>query len=276
MSSKGTVVAMGLPASGKTTFLAALWHQLESAELSTAFTTDRLPSDREYLNGIREKWLGFEEIPRTSVGTERSLLMHLQHVETLAHLELLIPDVAGERFAAQWHDRRISRRDLEYLQTSLGLLLFMHCRQISAPHVLSSKAPDGPTGNESIDWSTHLAPTQVQLVDLLQTALDARQRKRTLRVAIIVSAWDEVVESTTPPLWLERKVPLLDQFCRANCRELQAKVFGVSAIGGNLADKETLAMTSSPSSRVRVHMDTETVRDLTLPLEFITLDKNIA
>ena len=54
---------MGLPGSGKSTFLAALWHQLESTEIPTAFIAERLQPDREYLNKIREKWLEFEEIP---------------------------------------------------------------------------------------------------------------------------------------------------------------------------------------------------------------------
>ena len=58
---------------------------------------------------------------------------------------------------------------------------------------------------------------------------------------------------------------------RANGEVLSFEVFGVSAIGGSLADKETLALTPSPSSRVRVHVTSETLRDLTLPLEFLTI-----
>src|SRR3954469_5056688 len=77
MSSEQSVVMMGLPGSGKTTFLAALWHQLESAEIATAFTTDRLQRDREYLNRIRDAWIAFEEVPHTSAGIEQSALLHL-------------------------------------------------------------------------------------------------------------------------------------------------------------------------------------------------------
>ena len=95
-----------------------------------------------------------------------------------------------------------------------------------------------------------------------------------MRVAIIVSAWDEIAETITPPVWLERSLPLLDQFRLANTGMMCSEVFGVSAIGGSIADRERLALTSSPSARVRVHVRFETLRDLSLPLEFLTVGEN--
>jgi hypothetical protein len=107
-------------------------------------------------------------------------------------------------------------------------------------------------------------------VDLLQNALRIFAREREMRVAVVVSAWDEVDEQSSPAAWLERSLPMLDQFLRANVGELAYRVYGVSAIGGKLEDSERLALTPSPSSRVRVHIDSEMQRDLTLPLEFLT------
>ena len=68
---------LGLPGSGKTTFLAALWHQFESAEIETAFIAERLQPDREYLKSIREAWLACEEISHTSIGIEKSACGHV-------------------------------------------------------------------------------------------------------------------------------------------------------------------------------------------------------
>lgn len=272
MPSEGTVVVMGLPGAGKTTFLAALWHQLESAEIATAFTTTKLQPEREYLNKIREMWLGFEEIPRTTVGVERSVLLHLLHVRTRASFDLFIPDVAGETFAAQWFGRQIPLSYVEQLQSSFGLLLFVHCQQLTQVHrLISQSVSASPAGVIPAAWEPKMAPTQVQLVDLLQTALGVFERTRTMRVAIVVSAWDEIEERITPTSWLEKKMPLLDQFCRANVEALRSQVYGVSAIGGSLADKEALALMPSPSSRVRVYLGSDTLGDLTLPLEFLTV-----
>src|SRR5437868_5454727 len=130
MSSKGSIVMIGPPASGKTTFLAALWHQLESSEIRTAFTAERLQPDREFLNRIRQKWLEFEHIPRTPMGIEQSTTLHLRHIRSGAEFDLSIPDIVGEVFAAHWGDRRMRLAYLDQLRTSFGLLLFVHCRQI--------------------------------------------------------------------------------------------------------------------------------------------------
>jgi hypothetical protein len=271
MSSEGTVVMIGLPGSGKTTFLAALWHQLESGEIPTVFTAETLQEDREYLNKIREAWLGFEEIPRTPVGIERSALLHLRHVSTGSEYDLSIPNVAGETFATQWLGRQTPQNYIERLRASFGLILFVHCRQVVRPEIMTGATLGKSTSAaETVEWDPSLAPTQVQLVDLLQTALSVFERRRVMRVALVVSAWDEVEVPATPESWLERSLPLLSQFIRANGDVLSCRVFGVSAIGGKLENREALALTPSPSSRVRVHVDSETLRDLTLPLEFLT------
>ena len=271
MSSEGTIVTVGLPASGKTTFLAALWHQVESAEIPTAFTAERLQPDREYFNKIRGAWLAFEEIPRTPVGIERSALLHLRHTRTGTQFDLSIPDAAGERFADQWYSRRIPRNYVEQLRASFGLCLFVHPNNIVRAELTPATKPqEDSLRPDLVDWEPGLTPTQVRFVDLLQNALRIFAREREMRVAVVVSAWDEVDEQSSPAAWLERSLPMLDQFLRANVGELAYRVYGVSAIGGKLEDSERLALTPSPSSRVRVHIDSEMQRDLTLPLEFLT------
>lgn len=270
MRSKDTVVMIGLPGSGKTTFLAALWHQLESSEIPTAFVAEKLQPDREYLNAIRDTWLAFEEIPHTSVAIEQSALLHLRHVPSQAEFDLSIPDLAGERFAQQWLDRQLPREYVKQLQQSFGMLLFVHCRQIYRASMLPLQEPtSGP--HVMKEWDAAYAPTQVRLVDLLQSAQLMLERSRVLRVAMIISAWDEVAERTTPRSWLARRLPFLDQFLAANTEIIQSEVFGVSAIGGSLDERESLALTPSPSSRVRVQTESELSRDLTRPLEFLTI-----
>ena len=41
---------IGMPSSGKTTFLAALWHLITSGELDPSLTLERLEGDYYYLN----------------------------------------------------------------------------------------------------------------------------------------------------------------------------------------------------------------------------------
>jgi hypothetical protein len=274
MSSERTVVLVGLPGSGKTTFLAALWHQLESEEIQTAFTTDRLQPDREYLNGLRDAWLAFKEVPHTSAGIEQSALLHVRHVQTGKQFDLAIPDVAGETYRRQWLERQLPATYIHQLHHSFGVILFVHPEQVLHPALLDGATRDS-TGSEVLhEWEPALTPTQVRLVDLIQSALCVFDRSHVLRLALVVSAWDLVESPPTPEVWVERHLPLLDQFLRANTGRVMSQVFGASAIGGSLTETEMLARTPTPSSRVRLHISSENLRDLSRTIEFLTLGES--
>ena len=60
---------LGLPRSGKTTFLAALWHVIDAGEVATKLVLDKLVGDHVYLND-RSRWRRCEEVPRTSMAAE--------------------------------------------------------------------------------------------------------------------------------------------------------------------------------------------------------------
>src|SRR5271165_6669586 len=68
---------IGLPGTGKTTFLAALWHLIDAGEVSTRLVLDKLIGDHSYLNSIVEAWRRCEEVPRTSMAAEASVAVHL-------------------------------------------------------------------------------------------------------------------------------------------------------------------------------------------------------
>jgi hypothetical protein len=274
MSSEGSILMVGLPKAGKTTFLAALWHQLESAEIPMALTARELQPDREFLNKIREAWLSYEEVARTSIGIEKSTALHLRHVRTGQDFDLSIPDVAGEVFAMAWRERQIPATYVDQLKVSFGLIMFIHCRQVSSVQALPMVAPTEieTTGDPSSwDLDPGCTPTQVQLIDCLQFVLATVDESRPFRLAVVISAWDEVDAPAVPATWLERELPLLAQFLRANRVRMSFRTFGVSAIGGQLAEKEQLALISSPSMRPQVQVGAESVCDLSLPLEFITI-----
>ena len=59
-------VIIGLPASGKTTFLAALWHVIEADETECRLKLNRYEGDLKYLNAIAQAWRTFNKVPRTS------------------------------------------------------------------------------------------------------------------------------------------------------------------------------------------------------------------
>jgi hypothetical protein len=273
MVSSGGVVMLGLPGSGKTTFLAALWHQLESGEVPTAFIADRLQPDREHLNKIRDTWLALEEMSRSSLRVEQSALLHVRQQSTSALFDLLIPDIPGESFVRQWIDRRIPHLQAEQLQRAFGVMVFVHCREVESAERLEPRGERAAgVFREMAEWDPKHVPTQVRLVDLLQSAQEVSERD-CLRVAVIISAWDEVDEAVTPKGWLAAKMPLVDQFLRANEESMPFAVYGVSAIGGELVDRDALALLP-PSLRPRIQVNDAISTDLTLPVQFVVTGGN--
>jgi hypothetical protein len=183
---------------------------------------------------------------------------------------LAVPDIAGLHFANQWMSRALPAATLEQLQNCVGVILFVH------PTVTKPARKDTGDGDElesvGVPWDAAFAPTQVRLVDMLQAAV-TETLGPLLRVAIVISAWDTVAPGELPANWLKRELPLLDQFLAANWSSVSARVYGVSAIGGTLGEREALARIDSPSSRVRVAIGSEITSDLTLPLHFLLEDR---
>jgi hypothetical protein len=266
MPSDAAIAMIGLPGSGKTTYLAALWHQLEAAEIPTALTATKLQPDREYLNRIREAWLT-GDVPNVPLGIDKVAVLHVRHATNGAEYDITIPDVPGEDFSAHWIERRVPAGYLDQIKHSVGSLLFVHCERVQQARLISpSSTASDAASTEGVDWDRQLAPTQVQLVDLVQAAVEAHTPAAPLRIAAMVSAWDTLDRSITPPEWLERNLPLLAQFLRANAEVVKYTVFGVSVA----APKTSHALTPTPSDRVRLYIESDVSRDLTLPIEFLT------
>ena len=77
-SMPSSIVVCGLPGSGKTTFLAALWHLVQSKEANTVLTLESLVYGQyEYVNAIRERWLKGRQQTRT-VGDVRKVGIDLK------------------------------------------------------------------------------------------------------------------------------------------------------------------------------------------------------
>lgn len=280
---------IGLRGSGKTTFLAALWHLVEAGELPSALTAASLQPDREYLNGIRDGWLRLQEAGRTSVRSVQSLSLLLQDSATGELVDVSLPDLSGETLRLQWTMRRATTAYSERASNATGAFLFIHPKSIVRPariglvpsvestsDGIDGLLPDQPQHIESNSplpnaWVPDFAPTAVQLVDLLQVARNLRTAQGPFRLSVIISAWDVVRERVSPSAWLERRLPLLFQYLTANSSDFPFKAYGVSALGGDLSsDMQRLRLESTPSRRIRVLDDANAEHhDLSAPLRFL-------
>jgi hypothetical protein len=271
MSTFHTII--GMPVSGKTTFLAALWHLITSAELDPALLLDHLEGDVHYLNKIVEVWQRCERLPRTSVAEDNTIILHLKDKKTGAPITLNFTDLSGETFHYQFTNRVCTPEYLAGLNGEGGVLLFVNAdRPLQAITIMDAKSVLGDDAGEEqvVEWSPRFVSEQAQLVDLLQCLERAPFTGKRRRLAVIVSAWDVVTNYALPEAWLQTEMPLLAQFINTNRDYFFAQVYGVSAQGGDVESKRTELLEQLPSKRIRCVSPASDSSDITLPIRWLT------
>lgn len=280
-----SVVVIGLPESGKTTFLAALWHLITERDIDTRLRFHNLKDgDTSHLNEIAARWRDAKVQDRTAIGGNRLVSMNLKDAGDVP-VRVTFPDVPGEAYRRMWEDRDCEPEIVEILRAG-GVLLFIHADAITPPRwvvdeVAQSKALglDVSEGQE-VPWHPRMAPTQVQIVGLLQLLrtepLDVGPRK----LAIMLSAWDKAEgERLAPDAYLEAKLPLLAQYLRRGADGWTYQIHGLSAQGGDYdlvgpaaarrPEAEALRRLDQPSTRIRLVQSGPVTHDLTEPLAWL-------
>ncbi len=275
------LLLIGLPDSGKTTFLIALWHVVESGEVAGSLRLIELHGNLENLNTLRREWLACKPLPRTTKEAEKSESMRLGDPGGPQVAEVFFPHLSGESFREQFEERKCSREYYELAREAAGALVFVHPADVSEPvridaadrmmEGMGSAASSDGEGAEAVEaWSPSHTPTQVKLVELLQFHADMNHN-RPLRIGVIVSAWDLVVqERRNPRQWLAYHLPLFDQFLRANDHTFLSKVYGVSAQGGRIPEEsEMLLDKTRHADRIIIQDEDEVAHDLSRIVRWI-------
>src|SRR5437899_13104729 len=100
-----SIAVIGLPESGKTTFLAALWALIFAREVPTAMSFERIGRGNiSYLNRIAALWRNAEVQNHTEVGSEQNVVMNFNDRHGGA-IRLTFPDLSGESFQRLWEER---------------------------------------------------------------------------------------------------------------------------------------------------------------------------
>jgi hypothetical protein len=265
---------IGLPGSGKTTFLAALWHLLDADEVSSKFVLDKLVGDHAHLNTIVETWRKCEELPRTSIAAETKVSIHVKETMGGKKAILHFPDLSGESFKHQLASRLCTSDYIEGFEGSGGILLFVTAdRGSDGLTILEVDPPEEgiieqPESHR--EWTPEMVSVQVKLVDLLQFLQWVPFRRGNRRIAIVVSAWDVVdTPNIEPADWLQRELPLLHQFLIANHESFEFRVYGVSAQGGDESNHKDELILKIPSTRISCVGPETDPHDLTSPIAWL-------
>lgn len=267
-----SLVLMGMKGSGKTSYLAALWHLVESKEDDRTMIVPKLGPDRQYLNMIRNQWERFLPVERTSLQKPQSVSMTLSERGRSEAISIRIPDLSGEIYREQWEERHVRREFSSLAAEATGIMLFIHPTEITVSQLIEPNESTERQSTPELLWNPGMAPTQVKLVDILQSMKFLRNSEiQKVRLAIIISAWDLVVGEVLPEEWLSFKMPLLHQYLSSRIDYEDYRIYGVSALGGSLAnDIDALAKLGKSSDRIHIRSNgLKDSHDLTEPLRFL-------
>ena len=250
---------MGLQSTGKTSFLAALWYMVDQQEVSCALSLENLDGDRTYLNAICKAWMEYKAVARNQADTEKLASMTLKNKDG-TQIKLVFPDLSGESFFLQWSKRQLTVSYDQLMQQANGGILFVSSDKIDKPHRIDTVAllasevdetPEPPVVEppKFVPWDIEKAPTQVQLVELLQVIASREYFRPPFRLAVVLSAFDTVGAGVTPQDFITSQFPLLDQYLASNGALFDVRVFGISAQGGRYAKPDfTPAMILQPDA----------------------------
>lgn len=284
MSSKVHVSIVGLPSSGKTTMLAALWHMVREPGSSTALSFDGLSNGNyEHLNQLAKLWRFGKIQKRTLVTATRSVAMRLKNAAG-RQVEVSFPDLPGEEFAHMWERRELDKGTAGTLAAP-AIVLLVNGDTIRMPAwvvermTLAKQIGMVQPVVEPVEWSADLAPTQARVVDLLQMLMSGDLHVGDRRLALLISAWDRVEgEQLTPVELLASKLPLLDQYLRSRRDPWTWRVWGLSAQGGvyedpekdeSFAETDRLRELERPSDRIKIVDGNAVSTDITIPLQWL-------
>lgn len=284
MNANSNVVIIGLPGSGKTTLLAAIWHMVRESGSVTKLKFDGLSQGNyEHLNELAKRWRAGKRQERTQTNGAKVVVMRLR-TEQGRSVQLSFPDMPGEDFSGMWEKREVEQTIVDMLKFP-SVVLTINGDTIKFPAwiveqmaiVKGTKLPIDEA--RAVDWSAHLAPTQVQVVELLQFLMTDDLFIGPRRLSVLISAWDEVSgEELEPNEILKTKLPLLFQYLDTGRDPWTWKVWGISAQGGVYEDQgknehfvetDTLRDLDRASDRIKVVDGKSVSTDITLPLDWL-------
>ena len=243
MSIDRSALLVGLPGTGKTSYLAILFLAIME-ERACSIRLAEFDDDRVYINQVSQALIQCRKANRTETSESSGLGMAII-LPSGESARLLIPDYSGETWHAALEERSISAELAAQIVDATSVMLFVHVDEFTNdPPIFELNAiesaldADIATADEPHEMEpedgTNIESSQVQLIDLLQVVA-AFRRASAGRVSIVLSAFDCVI-GQTPSEWIETSAPLLHQFLVTNKSRLEVDVYGLSAQGGEFGD----------------------------------------
>ncbi len=235
-----SVLIIGKPHSGKTTFIAQLYARLDvnNAALKLYKSVENLSPIIEALSSLSKG----EEVKPTPTDKTTGITLPIQFGEDM--VDLFCPDYGGEQINNIIENREVDEKWKESIAQSENWMLFIRLTNLSTGFDLSNKTikPD-LVKSEPSTLDEYVISDQSAFIELLQIMLyakgqDAHYKNSKTKLTIVLTCWDEEKNGKTPRAKLEENLPLLLSFIESNWTNDKINIVGLSALGLDLKQPE--------------------------------------
>ena len=136
LRSANSCMFIGLPESGKSSFIGALWHVVLTGELNPSFLVTVQPSDRTYLNQLRSNFVNCVANDRTKLEGMKKIELNIKSAKTGAAVDFVFPDLDGEMYSSQFEYRQLTKEYAEGVASCQSLMLFINPDRIKKPYLI--------------------------------------------------------------------------------------------------------------------------------------------
>ena len=234
---------VGLPDSGKSTALAALWFSVKerSQACDWYLTNSDIPDNASRWSTLRDLWLQGKALMRT----EHKPSPEMMKLKLTSHdgghkLIITVPDIAGENFEKLYELGLFHKNHSKHLEKSEHLVFFVHVNDYNHPVVIHAphEQPEHTEQNESEnqEWKPSNMHSGSKIIAILRGIKQLRGGDFP-KITVVLTAWDLIPEKSSPKEILNQRFPLLAQYLRTN---LDFDLLGLSSQGCDYDDPESL------------------------------------
>lgn len=230
MTENDSILIIGHPASGKTTFIAQFLTRVKKRNSSIKLT--KIPENIKPISDAITRLANGEEPTTTSADENVELVLPLE-IDGIK-IDLVCPDYGGEQVNDITEFMEVDNKWGSLLKSSDRWILFVRPQEIMHEYDLSISSYEEIKIGKSTDFKSPGLSLQSKFIELLQALLYTKNKglkhiivKPTL--SITLTCWDELKTKKKPVQVLKEKLPMLLLFVETVWGKESFDVFGLSA-----------------------------------------------
>lgn len=230
MTASKSVLIIGKPASGKTTFLAQFLTRVTKGKSKVKLIS--MPDNIKAISDA-QKSLSSGEEPATTQ-SDKNVELNLSLDIDGNNVQLSCPDYGGEQISAHTELMEIDKTWQKLVKGSHNWLLFIRASKISPEYDLSVTSYETVEKDKSDVHKELVLSEQSSYIELIQSLLYAkgvgvRQERKLPKLVIVITCWDELNNELTPKEVLIEKLPMFNNMIEAMWNRQKLSVLGLSA-----------------------------------------------